>query len=81
MAGLKNYLQYKAGFLEYLKRRDFLDDTTLGCYRRFFGHLAEKDLGGAPDKELASLLGQLLGGLRAVEANRRDWSARNGEVV
>lgn len=94
-AGFKNYVQYEAGFLEYLKRRDSCDDTTLGCYQRFFRHLAEKDLGGAPDEELASPLGQPLGDLQAVNdsrgvgtfawvnrwVNRWDWSTRNGKAV
>lgn len=41
--GFKNYSQHEARFLEYLKRRDCCDATTLGCYQRFFRHLAEKD--------------------------------------
>ena len=69
--GFKNYLQqYEAGFLDYLKRRDSCDDTTLGCYQRFFRHLVEKGLGSAPDKELASPLEQLLGDLQAVNDSR-----------
>jgi hypothetical protein len=39
----------------------------LGCYQRFFRHLAEEDLGGAPDEGLASPLGQLLRDLQAAE--------------
>jgi hypothetical protein len=80
-SGFKNYLQHEYGFLEYLKGRDFLDDKTLGCYQHFFRHLAEKDLGSAPDEELVSPLGQLLGDLRAVEVNRWDWSTRNGKAA
>jgi hypothetical protein len=53
----------------------------LGYYQRLFLHLAEKDLGGAQDEELASPLGQLLGDLHAVEVNRWDWSIRNGKAV
>jgi hypothetical protein len=68
--GFKNYLQHEAGFLEYLERRDCCDGTTLGCYQRFFKHLAEKDLGGAPEEERESPLGQLLGGLQAVNDSR-----------
>jgi len=45
----------------------------LGCYQRFFKHLAEKDLGATPDEELASPLGQLWDNLRAVEVNRWAW--------
>ncbi len=67
VTGFKNYSQHEAGFLEYLKRRDSCDDTSLGCYQRFFRHLAEGDLGGAPDEALASPLGQLLCDLQAVE--------------
>jgi hypothetical protein len=68
--GFNNYFQHEAGFLEYLKRGDLYNDPTLGCYQRFFKHLAEKDLGNAPDEELAFPLGQLLGDLRAVVVNR-----------
>ena len=52
--GFKNYLQHETRFLGYLERRDSCDETTLGCYQRFFRHLAEKDLGGALDEGLAS---------------------------
>ena len=69
-AGFKNYSQHEARFLEYLKRSDSCDDTTLGCYQRFFRDLAEEALGGAPDEELASPLEQLLGGLQAVNDSR-----------
>ncbi len=79
--GFKDYLQHEDGFLGYLKWRDSCDDTTLGYYQRFFRHLAEKDLGSAPDEKLASPLGQLLGDLRAVEANRWDRSTQNGKAV
>ena len=57
--------------MEYLKGRDSCDDTSLGCYQRFFRHLAEEDLGGAPDEALASPLGQLLRDLQAVEETTR----------
>jgi hypothetical protein len=40
----KNYLQHEAGFLKYLKRRDSCDDTSLGCYQLFFGHLTNSRL-------------------------------------
>ena len=40
--GFKNYLQHEPQFLEYLKRRDSCDDTSLDCYRRFFRYLAER---------------------------------------
>lgn len=81
MIGFKNYLQHEAGFLEYLKRRDLYDDPTLGCFQRFFKHLAEKDLGNAPDEELALPLEKLLSDLRAVRVNRWDRSTRNGKAV
>lgn len=68
--GFNNYFQHEAGSLEYLKRRGLY--PTLGCYQRFFKHLAEKDLGNVPDEELAFPLGQLLGDLRAVVVNRSD---------
>jgi hypothetical protein len=64
---------------------------SLGCYQRFFRQLAEKDLGDAPDEELASPLGQLLRDLQAVNdskgvgtfawVNCWGWSTRNGKVV
>ncbi len=66
VTGFKSYSRHETRFLEYLKKRDSYDDTTLGCYRRFFTYLAEKDLGDVPDEELASPLGQLLDELQAV---------------
>ena len=91
MTGFKNYSQRETEFLEYLKGRDSCDDASLGCYQRFFEHVAEKDLGGAPDEALASPLGQLLGDLQAVSdsrevgtfawVNRCDCSNRNGKAV
>jgi hypothetical protein len=69
--GFKNYFQHEVGFLECLKGRDSCDETSLGCYQRFFRHLAEEDLGGAPDEGLASPLEQLLRDLQAAEETTR----------
>ncbi|KAK3938098.1 hypothetical protein QBC46DRAFT_356111 [Diplogelasinospora grovesii] len=67
VTGFENYSQHEDAFLGYLKERHFCDDKASGCYQRFFSHLAEKDLGGVSDEELASRLRQLLDDLRAVE--------------
>ena len=83
MTGFKNYLQHEARFLGYLERRDSCDETTLGCYQRFFRHLAEKDLGGALDQGLAShaRVGERTGGEprgvnRTLDVARLDSSGR-----